>query len=357
MEKNGNIRKKFKVFRALIICAACLFVAIMLVLFSGKMEETVFAHGVIEGMEKHELRSMMDAKIISVKKKEGEYVKKGDLLIEFDSRELCDQIEILKSSVLELEAEIAAKSDSLIVLRNDPLPTHYRHAKIALNESLKIYRKAKEKLNIYKGLREKRVISKVKMDEIEGEYFTSSANLEKAMKDNERVKSGLGEKIMKQAESEEHLMRVKLLGKKKRLKLLEQHLSDYRLVAPEDGMITYMPYNSGRYLEAGDVIARLSSVKQKKLVAYVDERQIFKVKMGQAARIVSHSYNHFNFGYFYGKVMQIAELPVRKSNSFCYPVEVLITEEPYGLKLGSSAEIMIVTGQDRIISVLLGLDK
>ena len=210
---------------------------------------------------------------------------------------------------------------------------------------------------MFKKLREKNVVSKIKMDKIEAEHFTNTLSLKKAAENHQRVKTGLAQKILTKAECEKKLLKVKLENKKRRLKLLGRHLDDYHIKAPDNGIITHMPYKRGRYVEEGDVVARVSSVKKKKLVAYVDERQIFKIKEGQSARIISRSYNHFNFGYFQGEVLQIAELPVKKRNSFCYPVEVLITEEPYSLKLGSTAEIMIITGRERIISAVLGLSK
>jgi multidrug resistance efflux pump len=321
------------------------------------MEETVSADGVVEGLDDYELRAMIDCKITDVKKEEGELVKKGESIVEFDARELLDKIELLKNQICEIEAELAVKIKALDILKDDPLPTHYRHSEIALEECRKKFQKSKEKLEMFRDLREKKVVSKVAMDKIEEEYYTDAANLKKALDDNKKVHNGMGEKRLRKAESEKKLLEIKLANNKKRLKRLEQHLTDYKIIAPDNGIITYLPHKKGRYLEEGNLVGRMSSVKKKKLVAYVDERQIFKIKRGQSARIISRSYNHFNFGYFHGEVLQIAELPVRKQNSFCYPVEVLLTREPYDLKLGSTAEIMIITGKERIISAVLGLSQ
>ncbi|OGV35542.1 MAG: hypothetical protein A2020_06980 [Lentisphaerae bacterium GWF2_45_14] len=355
--KQDSIIHKFKVFRVLMFAASFLMTIILLILFLGKMEETVFAEGVVRGLDDYELRTQVNSRIKAICKDLGESVKKGDIIIELDSRKLTDEIEIHKNLTDELEAELSVKRKSLIVLRNDPLPRYYKHSEIALEERLKQFDKSKEKLEIYKGLRNKKVVSKVEFDRIEKEYFTEKAELEKAREDHETVMDGLGEKILKSAESEIKLLEVKLQNKKKQLSLLEDHLSDYIIKANDNGVVTFMPYRKGRYVEEGEVIAKMSTVKQKKLVVYVDERQIFKVKTGQEARISSRSYDKFTFGYFPGRVIQIAELPEKRDNNFCYPVEILITEEPYNLKLGSTAETLIVTGSERIITALLGLDR
>jgi len=355
--RQDNINRKFKLFRILIFIASFLMAVILLILFLGKMEETVFAEGVVRGLDDYELRSQVSSRIKSIQKDVGESVKKGDIIMELDSRKLTDEIEIHKNVIDELEAELAVKRKSLMVLRNDPLPRYYKHSEIALDESIKRFNKSREKLDIYKGLKDKKVVSKVEFDKVEQEYFTEKANMEKAREDRETVMDGLGEKILKSAESEIKLLEIKLQNKKKQLSLLEDHLFDYCIRASDNGVVTFMPYQKGRYVEEGEVMAKMSTVKQKKLVVYVDERQIFKIRTGQEARISSRSYDKFMFGYFPGRVIQIAELPEKRDNNFCYPVEILITEEPYNLKLGSTADTLIVTGSERIITALLGLDR
>lgn len=355
--KPDSIIRKFKVFRILIIVALFLMSIIFLVLFLGKMEETVFAEGVVRGLDDYELRSQVSSRIGRICKDVGETIKKGETIIELDSRKLTDEIELQKNIIDELEAELAVKRKSMMVLRNDPLPRYYKHSEIALEECLKKFNKSKEKLEIYKGLRDKKVVSKVEFDKVDKEFFTDKAELEKAREDYATVMDGLGEKIIKSAESETKLLEIKLHNKRKQLSLLEDHLSDYAIKASDNGIVTLMPHGKGRYVEEGEVIAKMSTVKQKKLVVYVDERQIFKVKTGQEARISSRSYDRFTFGYFKGRVIQIDELPEKRENNFCYPVEILITEEPYNLKLGSTADALIVSGSERIITALLGLDR
>ena len=56
-------------------------------------------------------------------------------------------------------------------------------------------------------------------------------------------------------------------------------------------------------------------------------------------------------------MLEINELPIEKKGAYYYPVEILVTNELYNLKLGSTAEIMIVTGRERIITSLLGLNN
>ena len=249
------------------------------------------------------------------------------------------------------------KEDSLSLLNADPLPTHYRNIEIDLDEARKRLERSVGKLERCKDLFDRNVISKTEFENVEVEYIKNKATCEKAESDFQKVSKGMGEKIVSQAESEMKLLRIKLENRGKELKMLEKHLADYTVKAPESGVIIHMPYKPSRYVQKGDLLCRMTAVKQKKYVAYVDERRIYKIHPGQKARINSRSYNYYNFGYFKGQVLLIDEMPVKKNDTFYYPVEIAITDEPYNLKLGSTAEIMIVTGRERIISCLLGLNN
>jgi len=335
-------------------------IIVMLLAFSitmFKMEDVVYAHGEVGAINDYELRTMVDGNIIGITKDEGDQVEKGEVIIRLDSTELQDKIEMVKNNIRELEAELDLNENAAELLRADPLPKEYRHAETQLDECRKRLNTSKDKFERYKGIFEKSAISKTEFEKVELEYIKDKADLKKAQVNFEKVKKGMGEKIIEKSDNELKLLKVKLENKKKELGILEKHLDDYAIKAPGAGMLTYLTYKTPRYVQKGDILARLATVKQKKYIAYVDERKIYKIRPGQASRINSRSYNYFNFGYFKGEVYQIGELPVKKNDAFFYPVEILVKDEPYNLKFGSTAEIMIVTGRERIIICLLGLNE
>ena len=96
---------------------------------------------------------------------------------------------------------------------------------------------------------------------------------------------------------------------------------------------------------------KFSANQNKKVIALIDEKQIFKVAPNQPVRM----YNYLDYGYFSGKVTDIYQLPVEKNGINYYPVRIVLDEEQYPLRFGSGCEVTIVTGSDRIIFVMLGL--
>lgn len=355
--KKDNIHKKLKVFRFLIIFTIFILITGILVLFFFKMEDTVYATGKLVGRYDYEMKARVQSSITEIMKKEGESVKKGDIIIKLDMTLLQDKITLLKNEIKELQAELSVKKTAYDVLKNNPLPKEYRHVYTEFEEQKKRVEQSEKNLPVYRALYEKMAISRIEYEKYEIAHIQNKANLVKAEDDLNRVKDGMTEKILKQCEEETRLLEQKLESKKKILEITEQHIIDYTIVAPEDGIVTDIPLPLGHHVENGNVIVKMSYIKEKKYIAYVGERYVYKIRVDQPVRITSSQYNYLNFGYFEGKVLKVNELPVKKDNVNLYPVEVLVTHEPYELKLGSSAEIMIGTGKASIIVCLLGLNN
>ncbi len=354
--KNDNIHKKLKLFRALIIFAMFVLVMGIVVLFFVKMEDSVYATGKLVGINDYSMRSPVSGKITELCKEEGAALKKGDIIIKLDTTELEDKIAMLKCEIAEIEAEITVKKIYYEVLYNNPLPKEYRHVETEYEESKKKLEQGERNLATYKELYEKKAISRIEYEKQELVHILDQTSLQKSKDDLERVRQGMGEKILKQAQNEISLLEVKLNNKRNMLKIMQKHIVDYEIVAPEDGIVTELPLPAWHYVEKGDIIAKMSYVKQKKYLAYVSENYIYKIRLDQNVKIRSSQYNYMNFGLFDGTVIKVSELPVKADGRNLYPVEILVTKEPYELKLGSSAQLMISTGRERIIICLLGLN-
>ena len=138
---------------------------------------------------------------------------------------------------------------------------------------------------------------------------------------------------------------------------MEHRLREYRFLAPEDGVISYIPTKLGTYVEPGQSLIQFAAGRERKFIAYIDEVEIFKIEEGQPVRISSSQYSIYEYGYFSGEVMYISELPQERAGRMYYPVFIRVTNEPQPLRLGSSGEARISTGRDRIIRTILGTNK
>ena len=357
MKSKYNFQKTLRIFRYMIGILIILLVIITLILIFGYMENTVSGRGVFEGFREYQLKSVVLSKIKIVEKHEGERVKKGEVLLRLDNRDLREKIELLKNHIEELKSEIDVAEAELAIKRHDPLPKEYRHTRIALNTAELRCRKSLLEQKMFQKLYDQKVISLVALQQKQLKHLANINDLKTQRKDYAILENGLADKIIAKVASELTLLKTKLGSKKSEFRLLSRHLDDYVFTAPEDGIIRYIPPKPGAYVVPGDTLVRVATTVKKNFTVYIDEKQIFRIQEGQPVRISSSQYNYLEYGYFEGKVMHIGGMPEVRGGLNYYPVKIMLTKEPHALRLGSTGEAYIITGKARIIFCLSGWNK
>ncbi len=350
-----RIREQLKVFRRIVYVILGLTVLMFVVMLFGKMDDEVHGKGSVAGIREYDLKTLVSAKTVKIFRYEGEFVERDEKLLEFDSRNQLDQIANLKNEVKELDLTLSVKEKELSLLKKDPLPDYYRHTRLQLKEAQERFIRSKNQLEIYTKLYEQKAISRREFLKVETECLSDSMTLKRLEEDYKKLQSGMAEQIISKAEEELRLLRQKLVSKKDQLEMEKRRLEDYVLRAPDAGILTDMPPRPGGYYEKGDVVIRFAANQNKKVLALISEKQIFKVEPGQMARITSEQYNYLDYGYYTGKVDVIYQLPVEIKGQNYYPVKIILLDEPQPLRFGSSCEITIITGRERILFALMGI--
>jgi len=357
MTEKHSFRKTLKIFRYMIGALLVFILIVVLILIFGYMENTVTGRGVFEGFREYQLKSAVLSRIKNVEKQEGENVSKGEVMLRLDDRDLRERIALLKNQIAELRSEIDVSEAEFAIKKQDPLPKEYRHTLIAMNDAEIRCKKSEIELEMFQKLYKRKVVSLLKLQQAQLKHLNNVTDLKSIRKDYTTLKNGLAKKIIAKAASELALLKTKLSGKESELKLLCKHLEDYVFIAPEDGIVRYIPPKPGAYVAPGDTLVRVATTDRKKFTVFVDEKQIFRIQEGQIARIASSQYNYLEYGYFEGKVLSIGGMPEVRAGKNYYPVKVLITREPQALRLGSTGEAYIATGKARIIFCLSGWNK
>ena len=350
-----NIKEQLRFFRHIIWFVLFLFIVLILVITIGHMDDEVNGIGNVEGVRQYEVKALVSAKVTAVYKHAGEEVKRGEKLVQFDDRNQRDVIERIKNEIKAMEIELDVKRKDFEILKRDPLPIHYRHTKLQLQEAEERCQRSEKELEVYGELFVKKVISRKEFLKVEMDHLSNKMSLARLQEDWKTLQTGLAREIVAKAEEEIRLMQQQLDNKRELLKMEERHLEDYTILAPDSGIVTDIPPRPGNYYSKGDVVVKFSANQYKKVIALVKENQVYKVKPGQTARIISTQYNYLDYGYFYGKVDYVYQLPVEMNGGKFYPVKLILTDEPYPLRFGSSCEITILTGRERILFVLLGI--
>lgn len=350
-----HIREQLKFFRHIIWFVAFLGIVLILVITIGKMDDEVTGIGKVEGVREYEIKTLVDAKTAAIFKRAGDSVRRGEKLLEFDSRNQKDKIRQIKNEIRELEIALEVKKRECEILKRDPLPVHYRHTKIQLQEAEERYHRSVTELEVYSKLYEQKVISRKEFLKVEMDNLSNKMNLARLQEDWKTLQTGLAKDIIDKAVNELEQLKQQLAGKQDALKVEERHLEDYTILAPDAGIVTDIPPRPGNYYSKGDVIVKFAADQYKKVVALISENHIYKVLPHQQARIISSQYNYLDYGYFYGEVDYVYQLPVEIDGQRYYPVKLILTDEPYPLRFGSSCKITIITGREKILFVLLGI--
>lgn len=350
-----SFQTKLKVFRKLVLIIFCLLACGAGLVLFGRMDDIVYARGVIEGLREYEIKSTVQSRISALHFHPGDNVRKGDLLLEIDDRELKEKHLQLTRLIMELEAELKLKEAQLALTRHDPLPKEYRHTSIKVQEAREKEVKSRRELQTFRELRAKDAIAEMELQRKEIEYIQHQAELKRQEDDFQKLRTGMAEKIIAAAEAEINWLKSRLEGRKKELTMLETRLSEYQFRAPEHGTLAYIPTKIGEYVAPGDVLAILAADGPRKFKAYVNEKDIYKVREGNKVRVASSQYNYFEYGYFEGEVYAIDELPQQQGTHNCYTVRIRMDRKANTLRLGSTGEAEIIVGRDFIFRVLSGL--
>ncbi len=355
VKERSLIHRQFRVFRRIVLTIFLLMVAMLMIMIFGIMEDQVDGKGTVAGIREYYIKSLVNARTTKILHWEGQEVVRNTPLLEFDARNQHDRIALINNEIKELELSINVKEKALEILRKDPLPDYYRHTKIALDEAEIKFQRSKYELEVYNKLYQQQAISRREILKIEMEHLANEATLKRLQEDWKKLQDGMAKQILEQAEDELKLLNQRLVNKKKELELEAKHLEDYIIHAPETGIITEIPPRPGGYYEKGEIIVKVAANRNKKVIAMIDEKQIFKVEKGQRVRIASRQYNYFDYGYFDGEVDEVFQLPENIGGTNYYPVKIILLNEPQPLRFGSSCDVTIITGHERIIFVLLGL--
>jgi HlyD family secretion protein len=337
---NGNIngkkkRKKRIIIISVVVLAVLLFAGVLFA-FSrggtkidptklakvekGDLAKSVVATGKVEPITKVEVKSKASGIVKKLLVDAGDKVKKGQLLAQLDKLEIQAQVEQSKASLQAAEANLtSSKAD-------------WERAKVdAEGPEVPMTKRGYERAQ---GMAKDGVVSQSALDDAEKEY-KMALNKQNVAKAQITVLAG------KIAQSQ-----AQIAESRANLDQLEEQLSYTDITSPIDGVIL------SRDVELGDAVSSIlvlgssatlvmtlgdtSSVYVK---GKVDESDIGRVYLGQAARIKVESFKDKTFN---GVVTKISPMGVEKDNVTTFEVRASINNPGGELKAEMTANAEII---------------
>ena len=284
------------------------------------LAKSVVATGKVEPITKVEIKSKASGIVKKLLVDAGDKVKKGQLLAQLDKDEIQAQVDQSRAALTASEASLkGAQAD-------------YERAKVdAEGPDVPLLKRAYDRAI---GMAKEGVVSTSALEDAQKNY-------ELALNKQNVSKAQLTVLKARIAQSQAQVVRDQA-----NLKQLEEQLSYTDILAPIDGVVL------SRDVEMGDAVSSilvlgssatlvmtLGDTSEVYVKGKVDESDIGKVYLGQAARIKVESFKDKTFS---GKVTKISPMGVEKDNVTTFEVRVSINNPGGELKAAMTANAEII---------------
>ena len=218
-----------------------------------------------------DVASRIASRIKEVKVKEGQTVKAGDVLIEFED-------DIMAAKRTRAQASIKAAESKLKITNDAVRPEEKRQAKAALAVSQKQLKLAKVTLQRMKKLFKEGAIAQQTLDEVQ---FKFEAAAEKVEADKAQYRLALTGARSEQKDAAQAM----LDQAKTALEEIDAYEADLHLKAPIDGEVLKIISREGELVPTGYPVATLVKTNEPWGTFFVKEDKLSEIKLKQKVKV------------------------------------------------------------------------
>ena len=266
----------------------------------GDMSVKVFGIGNVDAKNIYNLNAQSAAKILNITKDAGEWVKKGELLVEMDPVDL---------PFLLQEAKISVKKASLELIASQKELQSLSAQKDLASITYKRYEKLKE------------------------QSFASQSEYDKAKADLDALDAQI-------AASQAHInsARAEITRAKKSTEALSEKLSRFKIYAPVDGYIIAREADVQESVVPTQAILKIVDPKTVWIRAYIDEKVSGEVALNQEATIKLRSKSDKTYQGFVSRIVPQSDAVTGERE-----VDVMFKNLPLPFYINEQAEVEITT--------------
>lgn len=294
----------------------------------GELIVSISATGVVTPRLKADITPEAEqrgAKIMRLLIDEGDFVKKGQVVVELDRSQ---SLARLKSA----EANLKAAQAQLELLLEGSREEEIKKAEAAYASVKSKYLQAQQDYLRTKELYEQGAVPQKELD-------SAKTNLEIA--ENNLKEAELQLQIIKTSSREKEIARQKAIVEqaKANYELAKAEYESALIYAPISGVVTNRLMEEGQIVYPGSVIAKIADLDSLEVIADVDETDIGKVKIGDEAEIYVEALGGKKIK---GKVEKISSEAKVKQNITYFEVTIKFLDKEKGLKPGMTADVNII---------------
>lgn len=334
---------KFSYYILFVIFAFCIVVFIWSI--NTKKPYIIVADGAIQGVNKSYVMSEHSGRIYDLKIKEGETVKKGEVLFKVKSNDVNNQIKQLKTQQKNYESRILKYSMLVESIKKN----HNQFSHNSKNDSL-YYSQYEE----YRAKLEQETIDE---RTLKG-YGYSQNQINKAKEDNRNARRQIRNEAIKSAASLQEQYQQEVDNIESQINALKEIKSNYKVRANTSGKIHMIgKYIEGMIIEEGTAVASISDINNGGAIidATVTASDRSRIKIGNKVKIAVSGLQENVYGTINGQVKEIdTDVSVDESGQNPY-FKIRIKPEKINLKSKDGEIINITNGM--IVECRITYDK
>ncbi len=300
----------------------------------GDVVNIISASGSVDSENTVPLIFKNSAVIKAIYVKEGQRVKKGELLAEQDDRDLAVQYDQQLASLKSAEAKLA-------LARAGARPEEIRQAEENVNIAQIGYSQAEAAFKRSKALFDQGALSVAEKEKAENDFKLAEAKLNQAREQLNALRAGSRPEDIVAAESQVEVARAQL-------KAALNNLDSAKMYAPDDGFIGQIGAVVGQRTSGAtnnnntnDGFITLISDRLR-VRAQINEADVGRAAVGQRAFFTVNSYPDRKF---WGTLESISPKAVTVSNVQLYDVIISLEQQDPALKVGMPANVSIIVDQ------------
>ncbi|UJS22974.1 efflux RND transporter periplasmic adaptor subunit [Thiothrix winogradskyi] len=229
----------------------------------GELRQTVVASGRITWPQRVSVAAEITGRVTHIPVKEGQAVKRGDLLIQ-----LADSTD--RASLAQATTAVALAEVKLRQQREVGLPT----AQEALRQAQADVEQTGQQLSRIRSLNNQKYISKAELD-------TAQRNLDVA---NSKLEAAQLQVQSNQSKGSDALLATTALSQARAsLQLAQVKLAQTAILAPADGTLISRSIEPGDIATAGKALMVLAAQGETQIEVQIDEKNLGKLAIGQVA--------------------------------------------------------------------------
>jgi len=283
------MKKSINIFWSFIILSL-IFAQVFILNCKNKREiKVIEVSGIIEAI-KVEIRSKLQAEVKKIFVKEGQKVKKGDLLCLLNTEKMQIQLDQIKASIEMANSKLklfekGTKKELIAIAKNQ------------LESAKKAYMLAKTNQERMSRLLKKGAVSQYQKEKADLELKLAKEKYESALENYNLALRG-------REKEEINMVKAEIKNLKAKEKFLLSQLKDAEIRSPIDGYVEIKHVEAGELALPGTILFTLLDLKRTYVKAYIPEKYIGLIKRGNLVEVYSDSYPN---KVFRGKVDYISD--------------------------------------------------